>query len=168
MRRLGCLLGGLLLAGLAGAQASAASGVAPTPPPCEPLGSSARREPLSQLLRELSAVRRFRLENQISDDPVIAHTGGNDVALMTAISRQVNLMVRYAASKDCPGQWRVDAIWILPGLPDPVTPPTANPVPPPPSEADLAAAKKATALYMQAHGLQPVEAPADPASAAPR
>jgi hypothetical protein len=166
MRRAGRLLGGLALAGLAGTQAAAAP--ASAPPACDPLGSSARREPLSQLLRELSAVRRFRLENQISDDPIIAHAGGNDVALMTAISRQVNLMVRYAASKDCPGQWRVDAIWILPGLPNPVAPPAASPALSPPSEADLAAAKKATALYLQAHGMQPAEAPADPASAAPR
>jgi hypothetical protein len=134
--------------------------------PCEPLGSSVRKEPLSQLLRELAAVRRFRLENQIADDPIITHTGGNDVALMAALSKQVNLVVRYAASKDCPGQWRVAAIWILPGLPDAVTPsPAASPALPLPSAADLAAAKQATDMYLRGHG---GASPADAASAAPR
>lgn len=128
----------------------------------------ARREPLSRLLSELSEVRRFRLENWNREDPVVTHAGGSDVELMQALSNQVNLMVRYAAAKGCPGRWRIDAIWVLPGKPaarvDRDLAAGPNPVPAPPSAAEVAAAKIATDLYMQAHGTRRPETAAEAGS----
>lgn len=141
----------LLLAALATACIDGAAAPAPGHSVlCQPLGSASRHEHLSQLLRELSAVRKFRLENWTREDPIVSLAGGSDVELVTALSGQVNLLVRYAASKDCPGQWRIDTIWILPGQPGAVAAKTA---PATASAADAAAEKAAMDMYLHAHGL---------------
>ena len=139
------------------------------PATCEPLRMAARQEPLSQLLRDLSAVRNFHLENWSTDDPVVTYVGGSDVELMEALSGQANLMIRYAAAKECPGQWKIETIWVLPARANPVV---ATPTPaviqiPVPTPAEAAAAKAAMDMYMRAHG-RPAAAAASaaPASAA--
>jgi hypothetical protein len=139
---------------------------------CEPLRSAARHTRLSQLLRELAAVHSFHLENWSHEDPVVVVAGGSDVELMEALSGQVNLMTRYAAAKDCPGQWRIETIWILPGLPQASNqrlPAAGTPVAPPPpvqSAAKAAVAKRAMDMYLHAHGLGKAEPAASPGSAA--
>ena len=127
---------------------------------CEPLGLnlSTRQEHLSQLLQELSAVRTFRLEDWSHEDPIVTPTGTNDLELMTALSGQVNLVVRYASAKDCPGRWKIDTVWILPGKPE-ASARTVVPAPviaAPPAElnpAEVMATKAATEMFLRAHGM---------------
>jgi hypothetical protein len=135
------------------------------PGTCQPFGAAAKREPLSQLLRELSAVRSYRLENWTNDDPIVTRAGGNDMELMETLSRQINLMVRYAPAKDCPGKWKIDTIWILPARPD-LQAQRLPPAAPVPSPAEAAATKAGMDMYMHAHGIGKVEPPMAAASVA--
>jgi hypothetical protein len=155
MRRMVLVLAVLALACAEGGAASSRnSGAA-----CAIFDLPSRQEHLSQVLRELSAVRAFRLENWSDEDPVVSTAGGTDVQLMATLAGQVNLMVRYAPTKGCPGQWKVDTIWILPGKPEasaqnaapPAAPASAPPVGPTPAE--VAANKAAMDMYLRAHGL---------------
>jgi hypothetical protein len=147
----------LLALALFCAKAGAASSSSPGAG-CANFDLPSRQEHLSQVLRELSAVRAFRLENWSDEDPVVTTAGGNDVQLMATLAGQVNLMVRYAPAKGCPGQWKVDTVWILPGKAQssaqniaPPAAPASAPAGPTPAEA--AATKAATDMYLRAHGL---------------
>lgn len=131
--------------------ACASARAAPGGAACEPLGSAARQEPLSQLLRELAGVRKLAVENWSRDDPIVRHGGGSDVELMATLSGQVNLIVRYARARECPAKWRVEAIWVLPtqhGAVGGAAPLPAAAAPPVPITPDRAAME----LYMQGHG----------------
>ncbi len=149
-------LAALLTAGVAAA-AGPVSGAASL---CDLPRAVPQRARLTQLLRELSTARRFRLEYWASDDPMVAHGGGNDIDLMTALSHQVNLMVSYLPSSRCPGQWRVDTVWVLPRGKA-----SAMVVAAPPSDAasKAAASTAPDQAYLFAHGLGP--APPSAASA---
>lgn len=140
---------------LAGCTEAAAAGRGPSRA-CEPLQLGARQERLSLLLHELSSVRSFRLRYWSREDPIVTHGGGNDVELMTTLSRQVNLMVRYAPVKGCPGQWRIHTVWVFPSADTPTTPVSApqGPILSEPASGTISQ-KAAMDLYMEAHGVPP-------------
>ncbi len=114
-----------------------------------------RRTHLRSLLEELAARRGFKLVYWAADDPEVAHGGGSDIALMTSLSEQANLIVRYAPrGPRCPGHWKIDTVWVLPaGIP--ASPGAPRAAPTAPAEPDTAMVE-----YLQAHGMARPVAPA--------
>lgn len=157
-RHASCWLG--LAALVVAGAASAAGPVSNAARLCDLPRTVPQRARLSQLLRDLSAIRRFRVEYWTGDDPLVAHGGGSDIDLMTALSHQANLMVSYAPSSRCSGQWRVDTVWVLPRGKA-----SAMVVAAPPSDAPSKAAASTAPdqAYLFAHGIGP--APPSAASA---
>ena len=135
---------------------------------CEPPQLGPRQERLSLLLHEFSSVRSFRLRYWSTEDPVVTLGGGSDVELMTTLSHQVNLMVRYAPVRGCPGRWRIHTVWVLPSSKTPTAPIPAprDPVDLPEAASETVSPKAAMDMYMQAHGLPPAPPPATASSAA--
>ena len=135
--------------------AKAAKGLA-----CAPVAVSTRPEHLSKFLEDLAAVRTIRVKNWSGDDPIVSLYGDDDLELMTALSQQVNLLVRYRAEKNCPGHWTIDTMWVLPAHSKslPSAAPVGAAVPfaaasaPAPSGPAI---NQAMTLYMQAHGGSP-------------
>ncbi len=153
-----CFLLALLLAVCAEA---AAAGRSPSGA-CEPLQLGPRQERLSLLLHELSSVRSFRLRYWSREDPIVTHEGGSDIELMTKLSRQVNLMVRYAPVRGCPGHWRIHTVWVLPSSKTPTAPISAqrDSAALPETASETVSPKAAMDMYVQAHGLPPSSPPA--------
>jgi hypothetical protein len=143
----------LVLAGLA--LACASGGAAPRPrADCDAVRLPPRHQRLSQVLEELSAARAFRLVNRTREDPYVSHVGGDEMSVMRALSGQANLLVRYKPVEGCPGEWKLDTVWVLPR--EQAAPKGASAVPDAAaiakSQADAAAAKQAMDMYMRAHG----------------
>ena len=132
---------------------------------------SSRQAPLSHVLQQLSQVMGFRLEYRADGNPAITHHGHHRaVDLMAALSHRANLIVRYAADRRCPGQLRIDTVWVLPG--SPASGPMAAALPAASGRAASAAPVRSANVspdpalqeHMHAHGLLP---PAAPAGSAP-
>lgn len=120
---------------------------------------SSDHAPLSQLLREMSQVLGFKLEYRATDSPAFTHDGRHGaVELVAALSHRANLIARYSADQRCPGQLRIDTLWVLPGSPASSTA-AARPAAPvgatPAAPRSLAPAPPDPALqeHMRAHGM---------------
>jgi hypothetical protein len=122
---------------------------------CDSVRLAPGRQRLSQVLDKLSSVHTFRLENRNTEDPLVSHGGGNQLEVMQELSHQANLLVRYKLVDGCPGQWRLERVWVLPrelNAPVPVQPTAGLPTR---EQADAAAAKQSMDMYMRAHGMDP-------------
>jgi hypothetical protein len=64
------------------------------------------------------------------------------------LAQQANVMVRYARHPTCPGQLRIDTVWVLPAG-TPSAPLVAKPAA---AAAKPSAADPALDAYMRAHG----------------
>ena len=138
------------------------------PVDCHSVRLPPRQQRLSQVLAELSAVRKFRLENRTREDPVVRHSGGNQVDVMRALSGQANLLARYKPATDCPGMWTLEIVWVLPRELHAPTPAKVAATPTAKEQADAAAAKQSMDLYLRAHGIGPAQPPSESASQASR
>lgn len=119
---------------------------------------SARAAPLSQVLKQMSEVMKFRLDYWAPDDPPIDHDARQTpLDLMNALSLKANLMVRYAADRRCPGEWRVTRVWVLPGAAS-SRPPAVNAGGAPPSavttEQQPVEIDPGNREHLLAHGVQ--------------
>jgi hypothetical protein len=120
---------------------------------------------LSQVLARLSAALGFRLRYWTDEDPMVSYAGTLPaVRLMSSLAYQGRIMFSASPDPRCPGQQRLDAVWVVPagdGRPamlPPVSRTPAQTVPP----------DHATQEYLEAHGLAPAPRPAAEAKAAPR
>lgn len=152
---------GFILALLLPVCAGAVAGGRSPSAPCQQQQLGPRQERLSLLLHELSSVRSFRLRYWSRDDPIVTYSGGSDVEVMTTLSRQINLMVRYAPVRGCPGRWRIHTVWVLPSADTPTAPIFAPRVPVdlPEAASETGSPQAAMDMYKQAHGMpQPTTA----------
>jgi hypothetical protein len=120
---------------------------------------------LSQLLARLAATLGFQLRYWTDDDPVVSYAGTLPaVKLMSSLASQGRIMFSASPDPHCPGQQRLDAVWVLPagdGRPPKLPPVSRVPVLTVPPD-------HATQEYLEAHGLAPAPRPGAEAKAAPR
>lgn len=120
---------------------------------------------LSQLLTRLSTTLGFRLRYWTDDDPVVSYAATLPaVKLMARLAHQGRIMFSTSPDPRCPGQQRLDGVWVLPagdGRAAILPPVSRTPVPAVPPD-------HATQEYLEAHGLAPAPRPAAEAKAAPR
>jgi hypothetical protein len=138
---------------------------------CDDVRADQQSGRLSQILRELRARRSYTLKYWTTEDPLVTHRGGTEFEIMTALSHQANLLVRYARLPHCPGKWKIRTVWVLPSGPAPVarsaTPSVVTELDAPvgtPARFTPLSPAAAMQEYLTAHGLAP--APAQPSSAA--
>lgn len=132
--------------------------------PCEAVLPAAREpEPLSRVLTRIAATEPFRIEYWTDDDPAVLQPAGTPVELVAALAQSGNVMVRYADHPRCPGQWRIETVWVLPGGPAntrPATPSAPAPAPPKRAEAAPGTPDPGLSAYLRAHGFADKPAPA--------
>jgi hypothetical protein len=81
----------------------------------EGLQLTSRGAPLSQVLQQMSQTLGFELKYWSHDDPPIHWDARRQpIELMTALSQQANLLVRYVPDRRCAGRSRISSVHVLP------------------------------------------------------
>ena len=120
---------------------------------------------LSQLLGRLSTTLGFRLRYWTDEDPVVSYVGTLPaVKLMAGLAHQGRIMFSASPDPRCPGQQRLDAVWVLPAGDGraPFLPPISR------TPVRTVPLDHATQEYLEAHGEAPAPRPAAEAKAAQR
>lgn len=122
------------------------------PAQCPPsLPPTVARIPLSAVLRDLGEGAPFIHHEPNAHDPLVWHPGGSPLMVMTALSHQANVIVRYRPAPGCAAAWQVESVWVLPSLSTAhaSTIVTATPTAPAPVVAPVSEVQ----MYLRAHGM---------------